>query len=366
MNILILNPILYTADNNTIPEASSIKDTMIYNMCLGFKNIGHNVTLISTEDYKPKQAEQYDFEIYFLKTQFKKIFLPAVIPFSTELFFFIKKQYHKFDLIISSEVFSFQSLFASLFAAKKTAIWHELAHHQKKFKQYPSKIWYNIIVPIFMRKTLVIPRSKNAYDFIKKYHKKTSRECVEHGINIEQFTPDKAKDDYLLIIAQLIKRKNIASIIIKFTDFLKQEKYNNYKLYIIGHGPLEEELKKLVLSLNMTERIFFTGFMAHDRMVEFVKSAKCLLINTLQDNNMVSIPETLACATPVLTNSIPTNSNIIEKHRLGIVKDNWGVNDLNNLIINNKEYVENCYRYRKFLSSQYSAQHIINISNKYL
>ena len=30
MKILILNPILYTADNNTIPKVKSIKDTMIY------------------------------------------------------------------------------------------------------------------------------------------------------------------------------------------------------------------------------------------------------------------------------------------------------------------------------------------------
>lgn len=36
MRILILNPILYTAESNAIPTVSSIKDTMIYNLCLGF------------------------------------------------------------------------------------------------------------------------------------------------------------------------------------------------------------------------------------------------------------------------------------------------------------------------------------------
>ena len=45
MRILILNPILYTAENNTIPTVSSIKDTMIYNLCLGFKQLGHDITL---------------------------------------------------------------------------------------------------------------------------------------------------------------------------------------------------------------------------------------------------------------------------------------------------------------------------------
>lgn len=45
MKVLILNPILFTADNNVIPQVKSIKDTMIYNMCLGFKRLGHDVTL---------------------------------------------------------------------------------------------------------------------------------------------------------------------------------------------------------------------------------------------------------------------------------------------------------------------------------
>ena len=53
MKILILNPILYTADNNTIPKVKSIKDTMIYNMCLGFKALRYDVTLAAAADYRP-------------------------------------------------------------------------------------------------------------------------------------------------------------------------------------------------------------------------------------------------------------------------------------------------------------------------
>ena len=57
MNILILNLILYTADNDLIPKVKSIKDTMIYNMCLGFKKIGVDVTLVAAKDYMPIELE---------------------------------------------------------------------------------------------------------------------------------------------------------------------------------------------------------------------------------------------------------------------------------------------------------------------
>ena len=56
MNILILNPILFTAEHNIIPKVKSIKDTMIYNMCLGFIQLGHNITLAAAEEYHRLQT----------------------------------------------------------------------------------------------------------------------------------------------------------------------------------------------------------------------------------------------------------------------------------------------------------------------
>ena len=170
MRILILNQILYTADNNTIPVVSSIKDTMIYNMCLGFVDAGHTVTLAAAEDYKPKAIEAYDFEVRFFATYLPRLLAPSIIPFSPALYRFIKKERDRFDLVISSEVFSFQSLFASILCPRKTLIWQEQTAHQKKFRELPSKIWYRTIVPLFLTKvSRIVPRSKRAYDFISSY-----------------------------------------------------------------------------------------------------------------------------------------------------------------------------------------------------
>ena len=58
MKVLILNSILFTAENNIIPKVKSIKDTMIYNLCVGFKNLGHEVTLAAAADYKPSVLEE--------------------------------------------------------------------------------------------------------------------------------------------------------------------------------------------------------------------------------------------------------------------------------------------------------------------
>ena len=72
MRILILNPILYTAESNAIPTVSSIKDTMIYNLCLGFKQLGHDITLAAAMEYQPCKKEEYDFKILFFKSDLNR------------------------------------------------------------------------------------------------------------------------------------------------------------------------------------------------------------------------------------------------------------------------------------------------------
>ena len=63
MKILIVNPILYTSEKRTPVRVKSIKDTMIYDLCLGFQESGHDVVLYAGEPYKPAVEETYPFEV---------------------------------------------------------------------------------------------------------------------------------------------------------------------------------------------------------------------------------------------------------------------------------------------------------------
>ena len=170
MNILILNPILYTAERNIIPNVDSIKDTMIYNMCIGFVALGHNITLCAAEEFRPQKREDYDFDVHFFRSDWTHFFPPSLLPFSKDLLHYIKKFHKDFDCILTSEVFAIHSLMASIICPQKTIVWQELTSHQKKMFQVPSKLWYNIIGRWFMKKIIaVVPRSIYAYNFVRNY-----------------------------------------------------------------------------------------------------------------------------------------------------------------------------------------------------
>ena len=61
MEVLVINPIMYTSETKNIKRAASIKDTMMYDFCLAFHEMGHSVTLVGGEPFKPIKSETYPF-----------------------------------------------------------------------------------------------------------------------------------------------------------------------------------------------------------------------------------------------------------------------------------------------------------------
>lgn len=272
----------------------------------------------------------------------------------------MRNNHYKYNLIISSEVFSFPSLFASLLCPEKTVIWHELALHPSFLFKIPSKVWYNVICRLLMGKVFVIPRSVSARDFISSYCPKVSSVCVEHGINLAKFSYSQEKDDYFTYVGQLIKRKNVEYLIKVFSEYIKVTG-NKTKLYICGDGPQRDELIKIAKKMHTENQVLFLGKLSHNELNNIIMKSLGGLISTKQDNNMVSIPESIVSGTPLLTNSIPTNSYIIKENELGIVKDEWGVDELERLVKNNNYYVSNCIKYREKLSANYSSNQLIGL-----
>ena len=361
MKILILNSILYTAQNNVIPQMDSIKDCMIYNLGLAFKSSGHDVTLVAASEYKPSKEEKYEIDVVFLPSVIKSVFLPGVLPFQPDLWGFLRNNKRNFDLIISSEIFSFPTLFASIHASRKVIVWHELAVHNRKMKGIPSFFWYNVIARLFFRKTLVVARSESARNFISRYVSRVSDTIIEHGVNLDKFSFSRAKKHQFIIVSQLISRKNIESILNKFSCFIAQHKYSDFRLMIVGRGELEDVLKRQTKELGIENNVKFVGFMPHSELNSLVTESMALLIDTKQDNNMVSIPESIVSGTPVLTNLVPTNAPMINKYQLGIAKTDWTENDLQEITENNDVYVENCIAIREQLSAKHSAKQFIDV-----
>ncbi|MFR0922134.1 MAG: glycosyltransferase family 4 protein [Clostridia bacterium] len=355
MKVLIVNPILYTSEKSPVKKVQSIKDTMIYNLCLAFKKQNHEVTLVAADDFKPTNEENYEFNVIFLKTRFKHIFKPHCFPFLKRLGKVLRDK--EFDLIISSEVFSINSLYLSLKYKKKTIIWHELAKHNNMMKKIPSKLWYNIIARFLFKNTRIVARSRKAYDFISTYCNNVSTTFIDHGVDLNKFDYNEQKKDYFIVLSQLIKRKRVDGIIKAFKAFIND--FKHYKLIIVGDGIELENLKRIVKKNGIDKEVIFKGFLSHEESIPLLASAKAMLINTEKDNNMVSVVESIAVGTPIVLTKIPYNSDYIEKNKLGVVTDYITSEDLKKIVNNNQLYIKNCKKYRLKISNEYHVKQFI-------
>ena len=358
MKVLIVNAILYTSESVKVNKVQSIKDCMIYDLCMAFHEKGHDVTLVAADNYKPIVEENYPFKIVWMKSYFEIIFIPNKIPFNKEISSFLKKNH--FDLIICSEVFSMDTLLTVRNAPDKTIIWQEMAFHQKMAKQMASKFWHNVIIKLFYSGVRVVPRTENAKEFISHYCDNVSDTIIPHGVNLELFKSRLEKEKHFVVVSQLIERKRIDQIIKAFREF-SEKNHSEYKLYIIGDGDCREQLENQAKDL---DNIIFTGKKNHDEMMELLSSAKAMLVYTRKDNSMISIAESLAVCTPVITTSIPDNARTIKQNELGIVKDEWTYEELEKIVDNNDTYINNCLHYRENLDNKHNVDLFIMETKK--
>ena len=356
--VLILNPIMYTPEGGKRKQ-ESIKDTLLVTVCLGFIELGYQPTLIADEYYKPLIDETYSFEIIFLKHKYEKVFSPYKIPYPIGLREYLKNHQNEFEFVISSEVFSLYSYIAASVCKNKLIIWHEMAIHNRMMHGLVSKFWYKIVARRQFKDVLIAPRSNKSQSFIKHYCNNVNNGIFQHPIDVNKFVFTRDKGNYFISISQLVERKRVDKIISVFEDFSKD---SDYKLIICGDGDQREFLKKNVLQKRLQDIVVFKGQVQHRELSTLLQNAAGLLVYTSKDNSILTISESIACGTPVLTTGIPDNAHYVSQSECGIVKDDWNSDDMKTLVERQDYYVCCCEKAREKLTNTYLANQFIELS----
>ncbi len=329
MKILIINCILSTAEHGIIKRKESIGDCMISNFARGFIKLGHCVTLLASEEFKPTgKDDDMPFEVVYFPSRLPQVFKPTLLPWPKGLCHWLKHHAADYDLIIASETFQISSLIAARVCPERLIIWQELDRHQQLLFKLPSRLWHHIIVPLFMGKVTIVPRSEPARRFISRYSRHVSDVIVDHGTDARTLYPCDEVDKAFIVVSQLVQRKRVDRIIHKFALLVGQAGYRDYRLDIIGDGDQADELKRLTTSLGIENNVVFHGFMSHKQLAEPLRRSLALLVDTSSDLNMVTIAEAITSGTPVVTNTKPSTASFIAARGLGIARDNWDENDL--------------------------------------
>jgi glycosyltransferase involved in cell wall biosynthesis len=131
------------------------------------------------------------------------------------------------------------------------------------------------------------------------------------------------KQDYYCYVGRLSSEKGIRTLL-EAAAGLPQ-----YRLKIIGTGPLENELKAKYEGRN----IEFLGFRQWDDLKIILENASCMVIPSVcYENNPLSVIESLCVGTPVIGSRIGGIPELIEPGKNGLTFEAGNISDLRNQI----------------------------------
>jgi len=111
------------------------------------------------------------------------------------------------------------------------------------------------------------------------------------------------REDYFLFVGRLTEEKGIRTL-------LNAAKTNNFKLMIIGDGPLKELVEAAVKE---TPSITYLGFQPRDNVINYLKKCKALIFPSIwYEGFPVIMVEALSTGTPIIASDLGSMSEIIE------------------------------------------------------
>ncbi|HRY31030.1 MAG TPA: glycosyltransferase family 4 protein [Candidatus Paceibacterota bacterium] len=118
----------------------------------------------------------------------------------------------------------------------------------------------------------------------------------------------------VITAGRFVKWKGFRTLITLVKDMAQ-----DYKLFIAGSGPEEENLKKLVDDYKINNRVSFLGDLNKRELSEYMAAADVFVLNTNYEGLSHIILEVLSLGTPVVTTNVGGNPEIIENEINGLL-----------------------------------------------
>ena len=166
----------------------------------------------------------------------------------------------------------------------------------------------------------------------------------------------------IIFIGRLEERKGIKYLIDAMPRILKEFEFS---LFILGDGPIKNELLNKVKSLKLQDNIKFLGHTIGKKKLDFLKLADILVIPSLNEGLPVTLLEGLATGKAIIATNVGGISDVIKNNYNGILINPGNKDEISNAIIRllknpnlNKKFSNNTLK----LSKNYDWR---IVSNKY-
>jgi len=185
---------------------------------------------------------------------------------------------------------------------------------------------------------------------------------IPNGVDLEEFKPrrelEKTGVKRIIFVGRLFPNKGI-QYLVKAAQIVLA-KHPCVEFIIVGRGPMEAELRKMVRRLNIEHAFKFLGIVPS--VPEVMNQCDIFVRPSLTEGMPLTILEAMACGLPVIASKIPGSSEVVKDGETGILVEVGNVEQLGNAIIRlleDENYAERIRtRAYEFVKKHYSWDRI--------
>lgn len=182
---------------------------------------------------------------------------------------------------------------------------------------------------ILKKADLITAISTYLADYARGINKKTPIKIVPNGVDLRQFRDDfpaveelkkklgvKNSDRVIISVSRLVPKNGLSDLIQALP--LVKNNLPDAKLLIIGIGPLEDELKKLVRELGLEDAISFLGLIDNLFLPKYLKVADVFVRPAYSEGLGTAFLEALAAGLPIIGPSVGGIPDFLKDRQTGL------------------------------------------------
>lgn len=315
-------------------------------------------------NFPASQITLYECGARTYKLTSPKIEFPTLLLFIYQFFltiFFVLRIPMRYDLAIACDNLSL----ISLYLMRKIGLIKKLVYYTVDYS--PQRYTNTYLNSLYQRmdrlacrlsdinwvtvKEMIAAKAKNGLNI----EKSAPFSIVPIGFNTEEISITHARSSSnkksrfnLFFVGVLYEKQGLQLAIQVLPKIIK--KFPEIKLTIIGSGPFEKQIKKLVIHLKLTQHVTYTGYITdHNKIVAMLRKTGGIGLATydpaIADFTYYADPSKiklyLLCGLPVITTHVPPIAKIIKKKKAGFVihySEDDLINSLETLMRNKKTF----------------------------
>jgi len=247
------------------------------------------ITNINKKD--KKKFVKKNIKFFILDNKFKHKIFNRLVTSIKSIFLLLnlfKKINNRNSLVVSFQSHILPIIFSKLFRRKVVIRNSEDVVDATKYADYKLSAFFVFLLKFFFYNLSdgVITNSLKAKKSLDRIIFKNKTKLIYNPYLTKVLNQKRnIRENLILSVGRLCKQKNQAVAIKAFAIFVK--KFSNYKLILIGHGYDHIKLKKLCLSLGISENVIFKGWVSNPS--KYYLKSKILIFPSLYEG----LPNTL-------------------------------------------------------------------------